>query len=279
MTSRDLHAHVDPAAAVSSESAPRPIPAPASAAADGPPVRVVCFDLGGVIVRICRSWAEGCTAAGVDIRGVEDLADLAQVRRSVTQAYAIGAISHEEWLDRITEGTNGHYTRDEMLRIHNAWIIEEYPGLRPIVDAIHAAGVATACLSNTNEGHWRALAHVDHERRQRAGEPQFPTILALQHLHASHLLGASKPDAAIYEAFERHLEMRGAEILFFDDLEPNIAAARERGWRTVQVDHTQPSTAPQIRSALVQHGVLSPAVLRSPSAVAAEDVGAGAGGR
>ena len=30
--------------------------------------RTVCFDLGGVIVRICRSWEEGCHRAGVSLR-------------------------------------------------------------------------------------------------------------------------------------------------------------------------------------------------------------------
>ena len=29
---------------------------------------VICFDLGGVLVRICRDWNEGCAAAGIDPR-------------------------------------------------------------------------------------------------------------------------------------------------------------------------------------------------------------------
>ena len=50
------------------------------------PISLVCFDLGGVVVRICRSWAEGCAEAGLDVRGdVEEaltrFADLADLRR------------------------------------------------------------------------------------------------------------------------------------------------------------------------------------------------------
>ena len=29
---------------------------------------VICFDLGGVLVRICRDWNEGCVAAGIEPR-------------------------------------------------------------------------------------------------------------------------------------------------------------------------------------------------------------------
>ncbi len=31
-------------------------------------IRLVCFDLGGVVIRICRTWAEGCAAAGLEVR-------------------------------------------------------------------------------------------------------------------------------------------------------------------------------------------------------------------
>ena len=30
-------------------------------------VRIVCFDWGGVILRHCRSWQEGCAAAGLPV--------------------------------------------------------------------------------------------------------------------------------------------------------------------------------------------------------------------
>ena len=60
-------------------------------------LRLVCFDLGGVIIRICRTWAEGCTAAGVAVRcGTEaiaahgDLHDEHQLGRIDGAAYARG---------------------------------------------------------------------------------------------------------------------------------------------------------------------------------------------
>ena len=35
-------------------------------------IRLVCFDLGGVIIRICRTWLEACRRAGLPVRdGIE----------------------------------------------------------------------------------------------------------------------------------------------------------------------------------------------------------------
>jgi putative hydrolase of the HAD superfamily len=78
---------------------------------------------------------------------------------------------------------------------------------------------------------------------------EYPTVGLLKHHYASHLLGCAKPDEAIYRAFENEVNCTGRQILFFDDLEENINAARKRNWNAHQIDHTQP-TAPQIESIL-----------------------------
>ena len=36
---------------------------------------IVCFDIGGVLVRICRTWEEGCIAADVPLRPFEEKPD------------------------------------------------------------------------------------------------------------------------------------------------------------------------------------------------------------
>jgi putative hydrolase of the HAD superfamily len=47
--------------------------------------------------------------------------------------------------------------------------------------------------------------------------------------------GASKPDAAIYEALESRYELTPSNTLFFDDVIANVETAQTRGWQTVQV--------------------------------------------
>jgi FMN phosphatase YigB (HAD superfamily) len=44
-----------------------------------------------------------------------------------------------------------------------------------------------------------------------------------------------KPNDAIYEQAERITGLSGSDILFFDDLEANVTAARGRAWNAVQI--------------------------------------------
>ncbi len=214
---------------------------------------IVCFDLGGVIVRIARSWTEGCAAAGLPVRGDSHTNEMKVVRQTITQSFMVGMVSQNEWAAHITESLQGLYSQEEIIKIHDGWIIEEYPGWEELVDDLHAAHITTACLSNTNEGHWRRMLHLHEDGKPRTDDPAFPNVMRLQHLHASHLIKCAKPDAGIYAAFEESMRCNPHDILFFDDLEDNVQAAHQRGWRVVQIDHTR-STVPQVRASLKANG-------------------------
>lgn len=211
-------------------------------------IKLVCFDLGGVVVRICRSWAEGCAHAGVEVRGDSDTEARKRGRREVTREFSVGRIDEATWVDRIVTCLDGMYTHDEILRIHEAWIIDEYPGVGSVIDAIHERGCGTACLSNTNAGHW--------DRQLVTADEVLPSVMRLETLHASHLMGLAKPDPAIYHAFVEATNVAPNSILFFDDLPDNVEAARAAGWHAERIDHTRESTAPQIRKHLEAYGVL-----------------------
>lgn len=216
-------------------------------------IRCVCFDWGGVILRFCRSFAEGVRAAGLELRTGADAAAAIAARRGLANEYSKGRLTRAEFLRGASEATGGLYTIDELERINHAWLIEEYPGVSEIVDELNAlTHIETALLSNTTEIHWE---RQQAEPSRANGIPHFPTAGKLRHRHASHLLGLLKPDIAIYEAFEHETGFRVGSILFFDDLAENIEAARTRGWRAVQIDHTG-DTAAQIRVALREQRVL-----------------------
>ena len=209
---------------------------------------VVCFDLGGVIVRICRSWEEGVAAAGLDLRSAEVTPNSIDAKTDLVRGITDGSLPLEEFFAALSSGVGGLYTPDEFRAVHMSWILGEYDGVGSVVDDLNAVeGVRTACLSNTNALHWEQL-----------GGGAFPAFDALAHRHASHLLNSAKPDPAIYAEFEARLGASGADILFFDDLPENIETALARGWRAVRVDH-ESETAPQIRTALREHGVLAQA--------------------
>ncbi len=83
---------------------------------------------------------------------------------------------------------------------------------------------------------------------------EFPTVGRLRHRFASHELGLNKPDPAIYHHVERQLGYTGKQILFFDDAEENVIAAREVGWRAEGIDPAR-DTARQMTEAMAEHGV------------------------
>ncbi|MBX3388812.1 MAG: HAD-IA family hydrolase [Phycisphaeraceae bacterium] len=208
-------------------------------------IRCVCFDWGGVILRFCRSFEEGVRAAGLDLREGAIAPEAILARRGLANRYSRGELTTEQFLAEACRATSGIYSEAELERINHAWLIEEYPGVDAIVDELNTLPqLETALLSNTTAIHW--------ERQQphrSLAIPHFPTAARLRHRHASHLLGLLKPDDAIYAAFERETGFAGDSIVFFDDLEENVQAARARGWCAIRIDHAG-DTAAQIRAAL-----------------------------
>lgn len=212
---------------------------------------IVVFDWGGVILRIVRSFEEACHRAGLPVHAEAIAPHLSQHRAALAHEFQKGTVSEAEFYDQIARHTAGKYTSQDFQRIHDAWLIAEYPGVATLIHDIHAAGrAATGLLSNTNQRHWvRHLPQGNHPG-------DFPTIGLLRHKHASHLMGLAKPDGAIYRRFEELSGFRGSQVLFFDDLAENVAAAREIGWQSVQIDHTG-DTAGQMRAELLKRQLLT----------------------
>jgi FMN phosphatase YigB (HAD superfamily) len=154
-------------------------------------------------------------------------------RRALTIALGTGRVTVDVWADGVARAL-GTYSSAELVRVHHAICLVEYPGASDLVDALHDAGVPTACLSNTDHAHWARLAHRD-EQGLRSGAPEYPTVARLQRHFASHLLRSQKPDPAAYEAVERATGIRGEDIVFFDDRPENIEGATTRGWRSFRV--------------------------------------------
>jgi HAD superfamily hydrolase (TIGR01509 family) len=208
-------------------------------------IRMVCFDVGGVLIRLRKSWIDVCRAAGFEIRGdaASDRAD--DVRSQTMTPYVLGRISHEEWAERTSRAMGGLYSPEELTQIHDAWLLGEYAGVADIIGELNARGVSTACLSNTNQAHWA--------RCLRASE--YPSVARLGSRHASHLLGCGKPDEAMFRAFERATSAPSASVLFFDDIGVNVDAARAFGWNAERIDPSV-ETVDQLRTHLVEYGVL-----------------------
>ncbi len=213
----------------------------------GDPPTLVCFDWGGVILRICQSLDEACERVGLERRAIADPSAFRASQPAIVRAYESGRISCEEYFRGLSDAAGGVYSPEEFGAIHDAWLIEEYPGADTLVDDLLALGVRTAMLSNTNHRHWIRCGETDHG-------PAFPTKARLDHPHASHLLGHAKPTREIFARFEEETGFSADQTVFFDDRADNVSAARAAGWRAEQIDHAGDPPA-QVRRILTSLGV------------------------
>jgi putative hydrolase of the HAD superfamily len=92
--------------------------------------------------------------------------------------------------------------------------------------ALQSAGIKTGILSNIGDAMEAGIV------------ARFPWIADFTHRTFSHRLGIAKPDAAIYQHAAEGLGVPTGEILFVDDREENVAAARAAGMHAIQyIDH------------------------------------------
>lgn len=207
---------------------------------------LIIFDLGRVLVDICDSWRHACQIAGITIERAGDLSEdeRAEMRRLV----AANETGRLEQADFCREASPLLKVEPAHVgSISDVYLLRTFPGAIELIDELNAAGVQTACLSNTNAHHWSIMLDRQH--------PAWVPLERFTHSFASHLIGHRKPADAIYEHVERITGMSGGEIAFFDDLPENVDAAAARGWQARQIMKGS-SPIEQIRRYLDELGVL-----------------------
>jgi FMN phosphatase YigB (HAD superfamily) len=204
------------------------------------------FDAGGVIVRVTGPWEVAHARSGVAVSDRVRLPEFAATSIDLAERHQRGELDTAAYAAALGEVAG--LTADEVGKILDAWIDDEYPGWEDVIARLERSGVATALLSNTNAHHWEAMVPGG----QRAG--RYPAIARLHAHFGSQLLGALKPDPAVYAAVEAATGRHGREILFFDDLPPNVDAAIAFGWRAVLID-PEGDPARQVLTALDEVGL------------------------
>ena len=212
---------------------------------DADPVKLVVFDVGGVLIRCVKGWSAACQRAGVPdiLQGLtpaqrRDLSDLAT-------RFELGRLSADRFAAAVRARSG--YSQRQVYAALEAWFIEPHEGIADLIDRVHRAGVRTAILTNTNPAHWTTIGEdVD----------RFGAIRRIQHHFASHLMGLRKPQEHVYTHVERSVGVRPQQILFFDDKEENLHAAAMQWWRTELINPDRP-TALQLERYLIRHGILN----------------------
>ncbi len=188
-------------------------------------IKLVCFDLGRVLIPISDGWGQTCRLTGVPMP--QSLRDPEVLKRvgELVERHETGRIDADVF-DRETAALTG-LTVGQVAMISIAWLFRPYPGVEQLIARVVAMGVQTACLTNTNDRHWQIL--------NGDGASGLP-LDRLDYRFASHLLGAIKPHPKAYQQVEFDTAAPPHAILYFDDHPPHVEAARRRGWQAFRID-------------------------------------------
>jgi putative hydrolase of the HAD superfamily len=134
---------------------------------------------------------------------------------------------------RKVAGSFGRVLTDEevhrLVSIDNQAWGRENPDTIAVVRAARAAGLKVAVLSNI---HADMLSYV---------RESFPAFSEFDVQVFSNELGIAKPSPEIFLHMATLLGVRPEEILFVDDLQPNIDGAARVGMRTMRFESPEPS--------------------------------------
>ncbi|MEE9403414.1 MAG: HAD-IA family hydrolase [Algisphaera sp.] len=216
-------------------------------------IDLVVFDLGRVLMQITDDLDQAAQRAGrAGLPGFTgDLS--AHTRRGgnpkvveLLSAYEIGQVTTADYLEGIAAQVG--VTPQDIAAVHDAVIVQTFAGWPALLDRLDTAAVLTACLSNTNAAHWATM----HDPKDVC----FAHLRRLNFCFASHQIGRAKPSADAYHYVESATRVPAERILFFDDLDENIAAAKARGWQAICVPRMD-NPMSWIEGKLIERGVLA----------------------
>jgi putative hydrolase of the HAD superfamily len=185
-------------------------------------IRNLVFDLGNVIINIDPDL----TLRKFKEYGVTNFDEMYTILRQtdVFDRLDTGKIILPEFRRAIRDFTHSSITDAQ---IDNAWcaMLLDFPEENAdLLRKLRAEGYKLYLLSNTNE------IHIDYYTKYM--ERQFGCNLLAElfdHTFYSHETGCRKPNCEAFEYVLRAEGLKPAETLFIDDLENNVAGARQTG--------------------------------------------------
>jgi putative hydrolase of the HAD superfamily len=198
--------------------------------------RAVILDLGNVIVGLDfpRAYRAAASLTGHSAGEIPELIRAANLARP----YERGELTSEEFYLRFCRALDLKISYSEFVDLWSDMFQPE-PILTDGLLRELAATTKLLMLSNTNEIHFEFI------------RGRYPLVRHFHDFVLSYRVGAMKPDAAIYLDAVRRAGCEPGECFFVDDIEENIAAARQLG-----IDAEIFRSANELEAQLRQRGVL-----------------------
>lgn len=186
---------------------------------DQPDIRVVLFDVGGVLVELSGvatllDWLDHRITA-------QELWSLWLHSPSV-RAFETGRVDAGQFAAGMLAELRLEMDAGRFLESFTYWPSALYPGALEMIGRIPPR-YRRALLSNSNVLHWGRVLD------------EMGLGALFEHQFASHLMGKIKPDAEAFEHVLDSLGCRASQVLFLDDNALNVQAARSLGMRAQQV--------------------------------------------
>ena len=181
---------------------------------------LLLFDLGGVLIEFA-----GPNELGRHLRWPSTPEAILErwTECPDTDEFERGQLSPTEWAARFIQAWDVDLERDEFLAKFTTWARRVLPGAKELLEALRPH-YRLAALSNSNELHWQRNAS------------ELRILDLFEFAISSHQVGRCKPHPDIYKAaLERAHVSSPDAIMFFDDLDANVAAARSIGLRAHRV--------------------------------------------
>lgn len=182
-------------------------------------IRIVLFDVGGVLVELP---GVPTMLAWMGNRISQDELSRMWLASPVVRAFETGRATPEVFADQLIAEMALPVGRDQLLDEFTHWTLGPLPGALDLVGRIPRR-YTRAMLCNSNVLHWPRLM-----KDMRLAE-------VFDHHFASHLMGKIKPDEEAFHHVTDTLDCAAAEVLFLDDNQLNVDAAKSVGMKAVQV--------------------------------------------
>jgi glucose-1-phosphatase len=175
-------------------------------------IKTILFDLGNVLAYIDFQafWRE------LGFFREEEIAVFKEGYDSLTLRYETGHIPTGEYLDGLRIVFDNKFTNKQLELAFASIIQKPVEGISEIVKRLSVAH-QTALVSNTNEIHYKlSLEKFD--------------VLKFLHVHyLSYRLQVMKPARGFYDAIIKDQGVSPSRMLFIDDIEENVEAAKKAG--------------------------------------------------
>jgi putative hydrolase of the HAD superfamily len=179
--------------------------------------KVILFDLGGVLV---RNNGRAALAALLPAPLEADRIWLKWLSSPSVREFERGRISAEAFASGFIDEWQIRLEPSAFISEFATWPAGLFAGAEPLLRALKTRH-HVACLSNTNTVHWQRLTQL---------HGLFDSAFL------SHEMGHVKPDPEAFEFAIEKLGVAPGHIYFFDDLRPNVEAARKAGMRAFEVE-------------------------------------------